>query len=400
MTMWKLALAAVLSLPALLVIVVSAPLIALLSIPSALLLLSRKRKASSSKTTAKDTNGKDDDAAAKPRQRRQVIVTGGSSGIGLCIAKFAAANSSDGVDRVIIIARNAERLQAAKQQITAYSAATAGSAKSAAAVTVETISVDVSDAVAVEKAMDGIFKGGEQRTTHLFCCAGEPHPAYYQDVAPATYEHMAQTNQLGSIYVSNAALKHMESGTITLCSSMGGLLGVFGYSAYSPSKFALRGYAECTHMELCNNSNVHIQIAYPPDTDTPGFATENIGKPHETTLISASAGLAKAEAIASTMLAEAMRSHPIFNVYFDFDGFLLCTLTAGFSPVVTLGDALAQLSMTTLTRWIALFYLNDWHRMIQQYQNSKQQQQLQTTKETATAKPGSSGSGSGETKQD
>ena len=49
-------------------------------------------------------------------------------------------------------------------------------------------------------------------------------------------------------------------GRIMFVSSQAGQIGLFGYTAYSPSKFALRGLAESLQMEvgsgtavLCNN---------------------------------------------------------------------------------------------------------------------------------------------------
>jgi NAD(P)-dependent dehydrogenase (short-subunit alcohol dehydrogenase family) len=48
-------------------------------------------------------------------------------------------------------------------------------------------------------------------------------------------------------------------------------VGVYGYAAYSASKFALRGLAEVLQQELISR-NIRLSLVYPPDTDTPGFA--------------------------------------------------------------------------------------------------------------------------------
>ena len=84
----------------------------------------------------------------------------------------------------------------------------------------------------------------------------------------------------------------------------------------------------------------------------------------ETKLLSEAAGLLSAEQVAAGMLREAVAECPKFQVYFTFDGFLLCTLTSGFGPVGSLFDAVCQVSLLPLTRWVALFYLSDWHRML------------------------------------
>jgi 3-dehydrosphinganine reductase len=60
-------------------------------------------------------------------------------------------------------------------------------------------------------------------------------------------------NYLGAVYTTRAVIRGMKArkrGRIVLVSSQAGQLGVFGYSAYSPTKFALRGLAECLQMEV------------------------------------------------------------------------------------------------------------------------------------------------------
>jgi 3-dehydrosphinganine reductase len=77
---------------------------------------------------------------------------------------------------------------------------------------------------------------------------------------------------------------------MTLTSSAAGQVGVFGFTAYAPTKFALRGFAECLHMEL-STQPISIQLAFPPDTNTPGYQQEQQLKPRECHLISESTGL-------------------------------------------------------------------------------------------------------------
>ena len=48
-------------------------------------------------------------------------------------------------------------------------------------------------------------------------------------------------------------------------------MGIYGYTAYSASKFALRGLAEALHHELIGH-NIFVSLVFPPDTDTPGLA--------------------------------------------------------------------------------------------------------------------------------
>lgn len=66
------------------------------------------------------------------------------------------------------------------------------------------------------------------------------------------------------------AMKQRRSGRIAFVSSAAGQLGIYGYSAYAPAKFALRGFAEALQMEL-EPYNIAITVLYPPNTDTEGF---------------------------------------------------------------------------------------------------------------------------------
>lgn len=48
-------------------------------------------------------------------------------------------------------------------------------------------------------------------------------------------------------------------------------MGIYGYTAYSASKFALRGLAEALQQEVIAD-NIHVSMIFPPDTATPGLA--------------------------------------------------------------------------------------------------------------------------------
>lgn len=71
-------------------------------------------------------------------------------------------------------------------------------------------------------------------------------------------------NFLGGVNVTKAALKGMKdnnAGRIVFISSQAGQVGVFGYTAYSASKFALRGFAESLQMEVLNEFASVVQGA-------------------------------------------------------------------------------------------------------------------------------------------
>ena len=92
---------------------------------------------------------------------------------------------------------------------------------------------------------------------------------------------------------------------LTLFSSLFSLspLGFAGFSSYAPSKWAVRGLADCLRSELLG-SGVSVHVAYPPDTDTPGYAAENATKPPECHAASRAAGdvLYSADAVAAKIV--------------------------------------------------------------------------------------------------
>lgn len=65
---------------------------------------------------------------------------------------------------------------------------------------------------------------------------------------------MLNVNYLGSVNMTQAVLPSMmqqKNGTVIFVSSIAGLMGLYGYTAYSASKFALLGLAESLQMEVC-----------------------------------------------------------------------------------------------------------------------------------------------------
>ena len=67
----------------------------------------------------------------------------------------------------------------------------------------------------------------------------------------------------------------VKNGKIVFVSSMLGLLSFAGYSAYSPTKFAIRGLADTLRNEL-KRYNIDVHIFFPGNIDSPGYAVEVI----------------------------------------------------------------------------------------------------------------------------
>lgn len=149
-------------------------------------------------------------------------------------------------------------------------------------------------------------------------------------------------NVLGSVYLTKAVLPSMVSageGSIIFISSQAGQLGLYGYTAYSSTKYGLRGLAETLQMELLPH-NIHVSISFPPDTDTPQLQAEVKQRNSIATELASFGTVFKAEQIAKEVWSGAERG--TFQITHGLDGFLLGTTTAGMSPTHSVWDALLQ----------------------------------------------------------
>ncbi|MCE5344091.1 MAG: SDR family NAD(P)-dependent oxidoreductase [Eubacteriales bacterium] len=83
----------------------------------------------------------------------------------------------------------------------------------------------------------------------------------------AEYECVMQTNFLGMtdmVSLALPAMRSQHSGKIVLFSSINGLLGIPYQSAYTASKHAIEGYAECLAMEV-KPFGVQVNLVEPGD---------------------------------------------------------------------------------------------------------------------------------------
>jgi short-subunit dehydrogenase len=96
---------------------------------------------------------------------------------------------------------------------------------------------------------------------------------------------------------------HMKArgGTIVNTSSMCGFMGVFGYTDYCASKFGIIGFSQALRQEL-QPYHIRVSVLCPPDTDTPGFATENLTKPEETKAVSSGAKIMSPDDVAKELI--------------------------------------------------------------------------------------------------
>lgn len=223
---------------------------------------------------------------------RHALVTGGSSGVGLATAELAAARGA----HVTLVARDEGRLAAARTRVEA--------ARIASSQRVLTRVADVADRdsllAAVASARD---EAGP--VDMLFACAGYCTPGRFTELPLDELERHVSVNLLGLMHATRAVVPEMierGSGHVALVSSMGGLVGVYGYSAYSAAKFGVTGFAEVLRSEL-KPHGIAVTLLVPPNMDTPGYAREIQTEPAETAAINGIAKTRSPEEIAGLFVA-------------------------------------------------------------------------------------------------
>ncbi len=97
--------------------------------------------------------------------------------------------------------------------------------------------------------------------------AGMSAQALFGDVKAedlAWYEQLMRVNLWGSVWCTHAALPYLRQsrGSIVAVSSLAGLFGVPGRTAYSATKFAMTGFFEALRAEL-KTAGVSVTTAYP-----------------------------------------------------------------------------------------------------------------------------------------
>ncbi len=132
----------------------------------------------------------------------------------------------------------------------------------------------------------------------LINMAGIGGAAHLVDMKFETFDRIIKINLYGTRNIVEAVLPSMlarGNGKIVLVGSMGGIIPVYGYTAYGSSKFAVVGLAQCLRYEL-KPRGISVACFCPGEVETPGLAAER------KTLPPASAALKK---IGGTMPVEA-----------------------------------------------------------------------------------------------
>lgn len=229
-----------------------------------------------------------------------MLITGGSSGIGLALAEDCVRRGA----AVSIVARDAARLGGARGRIEAA----APGARVAVGV------ADVVDPAALTGTVDELV-AELGPVDVLVTSAGYAQPGRFVDLDLGVFRAQMDVDYFGTLHAVRAVVPAMiarRRGHLVLVASTVAFVGIFGYSAYAPAKHAVRGLAEVLRPELKPHGIV-VACAYPPDTETPGFARENATKPDVTRRISGGIAPRPATAVAAAIVRGIERNRRVIT---------------------------------------------------------------------------------------
>lgn len=219
---------------------------------------------------------------------KNVLISGGSSGVGLALAKqFFSFGSS-----VTILARRKDILDKAKTQIEKE--------RISPNQTLKSISADVSKYSELKSALENerpVFD-------FLINSAGIAYPGKFTELNPEIFYDVMNVNYYGTINLTKLIVPEMvkkRSGYVVNISSLAAVIGIYGYTAYAPSKYAVRGFSRCLRAEL-KSKGIDVSVVLPPDTDTPQLTFEHTLLPDITRQINQSGGVMTPEKVAESII--------------------------------------------------------------------------------------------------
>jgi len=187
---------------------------------------------------------------------RVVAITGASAGIGRATALRLARDGA----ALVVCARRADRLAAVAADI----AAAGGQALPIAG----DVTREEDMAQLVARAVDRFG-----RLDVMMCNAGFGVAGAIDDITPDQMQRLMDVNYTGTYHATRAALpvfRRQRSGHLIIVSSIVGKRGVPYMGAYSATKFAQVGLAECLRSELAGSS-IHVSVVFPVSTETEFF---------------------------------------------------------------------------------------------------------------------------------
>lgn len=191
----------------------------------------------------------------RPLAEQTIVITGGSSGIGLCTARMAAEKGA----RVVLISRNEDALRDIVDQIKAKG----GDA--------DHIVADVGERDQMRQAVDTVIERHRGFDTWVNN-AGVGIYATLEETSDEDHHRIFQTNYWGVVHGSLEALTHLKrrGGALINIGSISSEMPAPILSAYTASKFAVKGFTESLRLELMHeDAPVSVTLIKPSGIHTP-----------------------------------------------------------------------------------------------------------------------------------
>ena len=247
-------------------------------------------------------------------ENKHILISGGSSGIGLALAKQFCQLGS----HVTILARNRPKLESARKELEFFQIKDSQC--------IEIISADVSDFQLLAKSLQSI----EIPVDILVNSAGIAYPGEFYNLDQEIYQRVMDINYLGTVNLTKLLVPAMidqRNGYVVNISSLAAVIGIYGYTAYAPSKYAVRGFSRCLRAELVPKG-INVSIVLPPDTDTPQLEFERSLLPEITKKINQNGGVLSAEKVAREIIRGMKKG--IFTIIPGIEGKILYALAPVF----------------------------------------------------------------------
>lgn len=178
-----------------------------------------------------------------------VVITGASSGIGKATAEAFAEQGAD----LVLAARNEEALSETAEQCRK------------SGVSVIAVPTDVSDAEEVSRLVEAAieFSG---KIDYWVNNAGVLAFGKFEEIPAEVTDQIVKTNLLGYMHCAHAVLpvfKRQKKGVLLNNISIGGWMPAPYGTAYTASKFGIRGMVETLQGEVSGFPDIHICALYP-----------------------------------------------------------------------------------------------------------------------------------------
>ena len=282
-----------------------------------------------------------------------MVITGGTQGLGRALARAVHARGA----HVTMLARGQiEGNEAVKELRTQEQNGQVTFVR--ADVTNESELREVLGKVEEERSIDVIIT-----------CAGKAWVGHAGDLKGDVYRKSMELNYFGTVNAVLAVLpsfKKKNKGDIILISSGLALCAYTGYSAYAPTKHAIRAFGDTLRNELCA-TGIRIFQAYPPGFYSPGFDEENKMKPLDTKEIENGEPIHRAEDVATCILDSYNRGD-YHSSCGNFGINILTRLASGLNPR---NNLIADIFLLPVLAIVGKVYLYIWDSTVRKVQKQE-----------------------------